>query len=512
MAKEETSGGELLHPNYNPDIPGKDSCSQERLRNGETSPMAAAGGQGTKLYARRWLMVLLFSSYSLCNAFQWLQYGIISNIFMKYYGVSSLTIDWLSMSYMLAYIPLIFPVTWLLETRGLRIIALIGSGLNCMGAWIKTASAQPNLYGVTLFGQLVCATAQVFILGMPSHIASVWFSSSEVSTACSVGVFGNQLGVAVGFLLPPVLISNIDDLDRLSYQISIMFYGTAAVASLLFILVIFVFQEAPPTPPTLAQAALLSVPAGQYSYKQSILRLLRNRNFILLVVSYGLNTGAFYSLSTLLNRMVTEYYPGEEVNAGRIGLTITVAGMFGALITGLWLDRTKTYKQTTLAVYVLSLVGMVVFTFILDLGFLWAVFVTAGCLGFFMTGYLPLGFEFAAELTHPESEGTSSGLLNVAAQVFGLIFTTAQGQILEKFGVRAGNLLLCSFLLAGAIITGLIKADLRRQRANQEAMHIPLQEWPIVDIRYGAVCDRSLQGTCTARGGGGDDHGDGRKR
>lgn len=36
---------------------------------------------------------------------------------------------------------------------------------------------------------------------------------------------------------------------------------------------------------------------------------------------------------------------------------------------------------------------------------------------FFMTGYLPLGFEFAAELTYPESEGTSSGLLNVSAQV-----------------------------------------------------------------------------------------------
>ena len=38
-------------------------------------------------------------------------------------------------------------------------------------------------------------------------------------------------------------------------------------------------------------------------------------------------------------------------------------------------------------------------------------------LSFFMTGYLPLGFEFAAEITYPESEGTSSGLLNASAQV-----------------------------------------------------------------------------------------------
>jgi len=35
-----------------------------------------------------------------------------------------------------------------------------------------------------------------------------------------------------------------------------------------------------------------------------------------------------------------------------------------------------------------------------------------------MTGYLPIGFEFAAEITYPESEATSSGLLNVSAQVW----------------------------------------------------------------------------------------------
>lgn len=35
---------------------------------------------------------------------------------------------------------------------------------------------------------------------------------------------------------------------------------------------------------------------------------------------------------------------GEEVNAGRIGLTLVIAGMVGSLICGIWLDKTKTYK------------------------------------------------------------------------------------------------------------------------------------------------------------------------
>ncbi|NWH80206.1 FLVC2 protein, partial [Piaya cayana] len=418
-----------------------------------------------RLSRRRWLVVLLFSGYSLCNGFQWIQYGSINNIFARFYGVNAFAVDWLSMCYMLAYVPLLFPVAWLLRRRGLRLVALAGAALNALGAWVKLGSLKPNLFPVTVLGQVICSLAQVFILGMPSHIASVWFGSHEVSTACSIAVFGNQLGIAMGFLVPPVLVPDVEDVEKLAYHISIMFFITAGVATALFILVIIVFKEKPKYPPSRAQALIQSRPV-EYSYVKSILRLFHNTNFLLLMITYGLNAGCFYALSTLLSRMVINHYPGQEVNAGRIGLTIVLSGMVGALIAGIWLDRTKTYKQTTLAVYIMSLVGMIVFTFTLDLGHLWVVFVTAGILGFFMTGYLPLGFEFAAELTYPESEGTSSGLLNVSAQIFGIAFTIGQGQIMDHFSTMAGNLLLCSVLFLGTIMTAFIKADLRRHRAN----------------------------------------------
>ncbi|XP_030308474.1 feline leukemia virus subgroup C receptor-related protein 2 isoform X1 [Calypte anna] len=436
-------------------------------------PVAATAE--VQLSRRRWAVVLLFSSYSLCNAFQWIQYGSISNIFVRFYGVSAFAIDWLSMSYMLTYIPLLFPVSWLLDKRGLRLIALAGSALNALGAWVKLGSLKQHLFPVTVLGQVICSLAQVFILGMPSRIASVWFGSHEVSTACSFAVFGNQLGIAVGFLVPPVLVPNVEDVEKLAYHISIMFFMTAGVATALFILVIIVFKEKPPYPPSRAQALIQSRAPEEYSYMQSILRLLHNANFLLLMVTYGLNTGCFYALSTLLNRMVIHHYPGEEVNAGRIGLTIILSGMVGALISGIWLDKTKTYKQTTLVVYIMSLMGMIAYTFTLSLGHLWVVFLTAGMLGFFMTGYLPLGFEFAAELTYPESEGTSSGLLNVSAQIFGIAFTISQGQIMDRFGTKAGNLFLCSFLFLGTIMTAFIKADLRRQQANLDNEQTRLQ-------------------------------------
>ncbi|KAM9355147.1 choline/ethanolamine transporter flvcr2a isoform 4-T5 [Pholidichthys leucotaenia] len=374
----------------------------------------------TRLYKRRWVMLFIFSAYSMSNAFMWLQYSIISNIFMRFYSISMLSIDWLSMIYFLTYIPLILPVMWLLDNRGLRDVVVVGSAFNCIGAWIKTGTADPSMFAMTFFGQFVCSVATVYILGIPSRLASLWFGQQEVSTACSVGVLGNQMGIAIGFLVPPILVPNVDDIDELAHHIRIMFYISAGVATLIFVLVII-----------------------------------------------GLNVGCFYAISTLLNRMIIEHYPGEEVNAGRIGLTIVIAGMAGSLICGIWLDKTKTYKQTTLVVYILSLIGMLVFAFTLNLGHLWVVFITAGVLGFFMTGYLPLGFEYAVELTYPESEGTSSGLLNCSAQIFGIIFTIAEGKIIDKWGTLAGNSFLCIFLLMGTVLTGLIKSDLRRQAANQ---------------------------------------------
>uniref|UniRef100_A0A3Q3EN87 FLVCR choline and putative heme transporter 2 n=1 Tax=Kryptolebias marmoratus TaxID=37003 RepID=A0A3Q3EN87_KRYMA len=453
-------------------------AQSERIPNGEPALQ-------TRLYKRRWVIVFLFSCYSLCNAYQWIQYGIISNIIMKFYKVDGFAVDWLSMVYMLAYIPLIFPATWILDKKGLRFTALLANALNCAGTWIKVASARPDLFWVTMLGQCASSLAQIFILGMPSILASTWFGADEVSTACSIGVFGNQLGIAIGFLVPPILVPNVDDMDELAYHIRVMFYICAGVSTFIFVLVVMVFQERPEIPPTQSQAQARNSHPDEYSYQASIMRLLRNKPFMLLVISYGLNVGCFYAISTLLNRMIIEHYPGEEVNAGRIGLTIVIAGMAGSLLCGIWLDKTKTYKQTTLVVYVLSLAGMLVYAFTLNLGRLWVVFITAGALGFFMTGYLPLGFEFAVELTFPESEGTSSGLLNCSAQIFGIIFTIGQGKILDKWGTFAGNIFLCVFLLIGTLLTGLIKSDLRRQKANQQTEVQTVSRTSVQD--YGAT-------------------------
>ncbi|XP_053301710.1 feline leukemia virus subgroup C receptor-related protein 1 [Pleuronectes platessa] len=459
----------------------------------------AAKSRDTQLFARRFAVLAVFSLYSLVNAFQWIQYSILTNVFTRFYGVSNDKVDWLSIVYMVGYVPLILPATWLLDRRGLRLTALLGAGLNCAGAWLKCASVGPGLFGVTVTAQVICSVAQVFILGLPSRIASVWFGPREVSTACATAVLGNQLGTAIGFLLPPVLVPNTpDDLELMGRNISVMFYGTAALSTGLFLLTVIVIKDRPPLPPSPAQAVLPDSPTEDYSYKQSILNLIQNKAFILLLISYGIMTGSFYSVSTLLNQMIMTFYENQELNAGRIGLTLVVAGMVGSILCGLWLDHTKTYKMTTLMVYVLSFGGMVVFTFTLDLDSIYLVFFTAGVLGFFMTGYLPLGFEFGVEITYPEPEGTSSGLLNAFAQIFGIIFTLIQGKLMTDYGPRAGNLFLCAWIFLGILLTAMIKSELKRHNVNMGADCGDLQAVPSESPEEQTILDKKTNGVSLA--------------
>jgi len=118
------------------------------------------------------------------------------------------------------------------------------------------------------------------------------------------------------------------------------------------------------------------------------------------------------------------------------------------------------------------MVGMWIYTFTLASGHIAIVYVTSSLLGFFMTGYLPVGFEFAAELTYPEPEGTSAGILNAAAQLFGILFTMLYAELFQIWEDIGANVTMAIMLCLGTIITGIIKSDLRRQAASSTSNNI----------------------------------------
>lgn len=77
--------------------------------------------------------------------------------------------------------------------QGLRVSVIIGIVGTCAGSWVKVGSVDPNRFWVGFLGQSIVALSQIFILSVPARLAAVWFGPSQVSSACSVGVFGNQV-------------------------------------------------------------------------------------------------------------------------------------------------------------------------------------------------------------------------------------------------------------------------------------------------------------------------------
>ncbi|XP_014599673.1 PREDICTED: feline leukemia virus subgroup C receptor-related protein 1 isoform X3 [Polistes canadensis] len=399
------------------------------------------------------------------NGMQWIQYSIIANIVERYYKVTSVLVDLTSMIYMITYIPFIFPASYLLDKFGLRVAVILGAIGTAIGSWIKVFSVSPNLFWITFIGHTIVAISQTFVLSVPARLAAVWFGPDQVSSACSIGVFGNQLGIAIGFLFPPILVPNSDDLELVARGFQIMFYIVAALTSLVLVLILLFFKAQPPLPPSPAQAVQRDNESTE-DFIQSVKRLLTNVGYLLLLLSYAINVGIFYAISTLLNQIILEYFPGHEEDAGRVGLTIVCAGMLGSVVCGIVLDKTHKYKETTLGIYICSFLGMIIFTFTLDIDRIYVVYITSAVLGFFMTGYLPVGFELAAELTYPEPEGTSAGLLNAVTQVFGILFTILYRYLIKLLGDLWANIILCIALAIGAFFTTIIPNDLRRQNAK----------------------------------------------
>ncbi|KHN83907.1 putative MFS-type transporter C09D4.1 [Toxocara canis] len=381
--------------------------------------------QETRIYRKRYCILVMFVLLSASNAMQWIEYSIIAHIIVHFYSVSYAAVDWTSMIYMLSYIIFVIPASWILDKYGLRVSVLLGASGNCLGAWIKTLSTNPHSFWITFVGQTIVGSSQMFILGIPPRLAAVWFGPEQVSTACAAGVFGNQLGIAIGFVVPPLLV-HMGKMESIAADLKLLFLISAVTNSIILSLIFFFFSKQPPLPPSLAQlqsseravdknyvSSLKQLAANpnyllllityvfskqpplppslaqlqsseravDKNYVSSLKQLAANPNYLLLLITYGINVGVFYAVSTLLSQMVLHYYPEEQANIGTIGLLIVVAGMVGSVVCGIILDKFHRYKLTTVVVYLFSFVGMVLFTFTIDLGHIWYIFVIAALLG-----------------------------------------------------------------------------------------------------------------------------------
>ncbi|KAK5646133.1 hypothetical protein RI129_004597 [Pyrocoelia pectoralis] len=417
------------------------------------------------LYRRRWLMLFMFLLTYIFTNMQWNEFSVISDIIMKYYSVSYDTVNWTSMISMIFYLPLAIPGSYFLEKYGLRSGILIGAGFGCLGSWIKVFSIQQDKFWVILIGQGISAISGIFIIQLPPMLAAVWFGSEEVSTACSIGIFGGLVGLAIGFYLPSITVPNDFSNISIANNLHSLSLTMALLGSALFVLQFLFFEDRPPSPPSNTQLNKIEMPEGSKNCIRSCLDLMTNIPYLLLVLVFAIDFAIPNAFFVCLNQLMARYYSDASVEAGRLGPIMIISGIFGAVITGTLLDKFHRYKTQFLLTQICAVMATILFTHALGEE-IYIVYLMAVLLGVFWLTTLPICTEAILELTYPTCEGITIGISYVVAHLGSIIATSTYSYLIDKVNPFWANYVMTFMLCLALLILIFVRFDYRRYAVN----------------------------------------------
>ncbi|XP_068898515.1 uncharacterized MFS-type transporter C09D4.1-like [Tenebrio molitor] len=418
-----------------------------------------------KVYKYRWIVLLIFCLYSAINFLQFLQYSIISNITAKYYDVDDTLVDLTGLMFMISFIIFCLPINFLIEKYNLRITAIVSSGLTTVGNLIKLLSASPDRFYVVLIGQFMCAVGQIFILSIPSKLASTWFGPGEVSTACAIAILGTQIGVAIGCVFPSNLVRNSDNIDDIGDDFFTLVIIDAAVTTAIFLLVLFFFRAKPPTPPSQSQINI--VETDKPSIFQILKTMVKNKDYLLILLAFGSCNGMYSSFGIMINGIYLNYFPGYEVEVGIIcAMAVIAGGCIGSVVFGYILDRWHRFKLTSFLIIIASGVAYLFVVLSMEENSQLATYFTIPIFGFFIASTLLVGFEFATEILYPIPAAAACSVLNTFIYIFSLIYTLVFGALFDAIGYLGTHAIIFVLLTSGSFVIYFISPTLKRRAAN----------------------------------------------
>ena len=384
-----------------------------------------------KLYPYRWVVLGTFMLINLTIQMLWITYAPIMGPAAAYYGVTDLKIGLLSMVFMIAFIPLSIPVSWLIDTYGFRLAVGIGAAL--MGIFSLLRGLAGANFNLVLWSTIGIAVAQPFLLNAWTTIPAKWFPVESRATIVGLITLANLIGTAVGMVLTPILIETLS-----IASVQLIYGGIAALSSLLFILLA---RENPPTPPCAPQEEPRALMLDGLKHALKI----KPFWFYLIVSFIGL--GIFNGLTTWVEGIIRPrgFTPND---AGTLGALMIVGGLVGAVLLPALSDKQHKRQRYLMLAFVGAIPGLLGLTFA-KTPFL--LFGSAVVLGFFLVSAMPIGMQYSAEITYPTPEGTSNGLI----QLFGqgaVVFVYVMEAMKTSDGSFTPSLLLALGLLVVSVL------------------------------------------------------------
>lgn len=352
--------------------------------------------KGFRLYAYRWVVLAVFMFVNLTIQMLWIAYAPITGPAAQFYGVTDLQIGLLAMSFMVAFIPLSIPVSWAIDTYGFRLAVSIGAVL--MGVFGVMRGLAGANYTLVLWSTIGIAVAQPFLLNAWTKVPAQWFAIEGRATAVGLVILANLVGTALGMVLTPILIETMP-----IPAVQLIYGGLAAVSTLLF--VVFA-REKPPTPPCPPGMEVRALMLDGLKHAFTV------KAFWLYLLVWFIGMGIFNGITTWVENIIRPrgFTP---TNAGTLGALMLVGGVLGAIIIPPFSDKQQKRQRYLLLGTTLAIPGLIGLTFATSY---WVLLLSAFSMGFFLISTSPIGMQYAAEITHPTPEGTSSGLIQLFGQ------------------------------------------------------------------------------------------------
>ena len=349
-----------------------------------------------RVYGYRWIILGMFMFVNLTIQILWISYAPITGPAAQFYDVTDLRIGLFAMSFMIAFIPLSLPASWVIDTYGFRIAVSVGAVLVGLFGLLRGLAGAD--YSLALWSTIGIAIAQPFLLNAWTKMPANWFSIEERATVVGLVTLANLIGTALGMVLTPILIEQMD-----ISTVQVIYGGLAALSAVLF--VVFA-REAPPTPPC---------PPGMETRAlmlDGLKHALKVRPFWLYLLVSFIGMGIFNGITTWVENIVRPrgFTPTD---AGTLGALMLIGGILGAVVIPPFSDRQHKRRRFLVLGLALALPGLIGLTFATSF---WLLILSAFVMGFFLVSTSPIGMQYAAEITYPTPEGTSNGLIQLFGQ------------------------------------------------------------------------------------------------
>ena len=357
---------------------------------------------GIKVYGYRWVVLLVYFIINVLMQMQWITFAPITSEAVLFYNVPALQIDLLSLIFMIVYLFVSFPASYIIDTWGIRIG--IGIGAVLMGVFGFIKGFYGASYNMVVIAQIGIAIGQPFVLNSITKVGVRWFPLHERATQAGISVLAQFLGIIIAMVLTPALFK------MYGMETMLMIYGIVTLAGAMIF--IMFNKENPPTPPC---------PAGhdeRISVFAGMKHIFKQKDMIYLLFVFFIALGIFNAVTTWVEQIIKPR--GFTImEAGIIGALMMVGGIVGAALLPMLSDKLRKRKIFLVITILCAVPGLIGMTFA---GSYYMLVASSFAFGFFLMAAGPIGFQYSAEICYPAPEATSQGLLMLVGQISGIIF------------------------------------------------------------------------------------------